>query len=100
VTGAMPNVSWLSSSPKPTAFASSPVWGRCSASTCGHCSFRPRRISSADTSPADGEVYDVTRDLPLTQELRGHASPYTTAIYTKVGPGRDAVAVVRGLGGG
>lgn len=39
------------------------------------------------------EVYRATRDLRLTQELMGHASPVTTAGYAAFSPGRSADAV-------
>lgn len=43
------------------------------------------------------EVYRASRDLRLTQELMGHASPLTTSAYAAHSPG-DAVGVVEGLG--
>lgn len=41
-------------------------------------------------------VYRASRDIRLTQDLLGHASPVTTAIYTQTSP-LDAVKVVNGL---
>ncbi len=38
-------------------------------------------------------VYASTRDLRVTQELMGHASPTTTAVYTKWSPEAAATAV-------
>lgn len=42
------------------------------------------------------DVYRASRDIRLTQDLLGHQSPVTTAIYTQTSP-LDAVAVVNGL---
>lgn len=42
-------------------------------------------------------LYRTTRDLRLTQELLGHASPTTTAVYTAWAVG-DAAAAVGGVG--
>lgn len=42
------------------------------------------------------QVYAATRDIRLTQELLGHASPQTTAVYTAVNPA-DAAGLVRNL---
>ena len=39
------------------------------------------------------ELYRVTLDLRLCQEMLGHASPATTAIYTAFSPTRAAAAV-------
>jgi len=39
------------------------------------------------------ETYRATRDIRLVQELMGHASPVTTAIYTLVSPAAAAAAV-------
>jgi site-specific recombinase XerC len=44
-------------------------------------------------------VYARSKDLRLTQELMGHASRATTAIYTAWSP-LDAARVVCGLGSG
>jgi site-specific recombinase XerC len=41
------------------------------------------------------EVYRVTGDLRLTQELMGHESPTTTAIYTKADMSKAGAAVGR-----
>ena len=38
-------------------------------------------------------VYAQTSDIRLVQELLGHTSPATTAIYTQVAPAKTAVAV-------
>jgi site-specific recombinase XerD len=39
------------------------------------------------------ELYRVTLDLRLTQEMLGHSSPATTSIYTAFSPTRAAAAV-------
>ena len=39
------------------------------------------------------EVYRISRDLRLTQELMGHADPKSTAIYTQLAPGESARVV-------
>lgn len=44
-------------------------------------------------------LYANTRDLRMTQELLGHSSPTTTAVYTAFNPG-DAVGAVAGLSTG
>lgn len=38
-------------------------------------------------------LYQATRDLRLVQELMGHSSPATTAIYTKIDPAQAASVV-------
>jgi site-specific recombinase XerD len=38
-------------------------------------------------------IYEETRDLRLTQELMGHTSPETTAIYTQANHAGAAAAV-------
>ncbi len=38
-------------------------------------------------------LYQETLDLRLVQELAGHSSPATTAVYTLVSPARAAQAV-------
>jgi site-specific recombinase XerD len=43
------------------------------------------------------EIYRRTRDLRATQELMGHASPATTAGYTKFSPSVETVDAVRQL---
>jgi site-specific recombinase XerD len=43
------------------------------------------------------EVYGASRDLRMTQQLLGHSSPTTTAIYADWSPG-EAVGIVQGLG--
>lgn len=43
------------------------------------------------------DVYALSRDLRMTQELLGHQSPQTTAIYAAWSP-REAVGIVRQLG--
>lgn len=45
------------------------------------------------------EVYEGSRDLLLTQQLLGHASPATTAVYAQVS-GERGRSVIGGLGGG
>lgn len=42
------------------------------------------------------DIYRASKDIRLTQDLLGHASPVTTAIYTQTSP-LDAVAVVNAL---
>lgn len=42
------------------------------------------------------DFYRACKDIRLTQDVMGHASPVTTAVYTATSPG-DAVAVINGM---
>lgn len=67
-------------------------------SVSNHCNEHLRSLGLTNTLHTlrhrfASELYRVTLDLRLTQEMLGHASPATTAIYTAFSPGRAASAV-------
>lgn len=101
-TWPMPDVGWL--------FTKQNALGECQGQPCpahlvsAHCNRYLHRIGIAGTLHTlrhwyGTTVYSRSKDLRLTQELMGHASPVTTAGYAQWAP-HTAAGVVDGINAG